>query len=119
MSNRMISAVVSAAFATAVVSLAPAYAGSSEGMSKSKAEMEKMMKENQAKSMAMMKTGKFEKCYGVALKGHNDCFAGAGTTCAGTSAVDYQGNAWKLVAKGSCTTISTPNGHGSLKPLKA
>ncbi|TIP38850.1 MAG: DUF2282 domain-containing protein [Mesorhizobium sp.] len=119
MSNRMISAVVSAAFATAVVSLAPAYAGSSEGMSKSKAEMEKMMKENQAKSMAMMKTGKFEKCYGVALKGHNDCFAGAGTTCAGTSTVDYQGNAWKLVAKGSCTTISTPNGHGSLKPLKA
>ncbi|RWM12445.1 MAG: DUF2282 domain-containing protein [Mesorhizobium sp.] len=115
MSNRMISALVSAAFATAVISLAPAYAATSM----SKADMEKMMKENQAKNQAKMKTGKFEKCYGVALKGHNDCYAGAGTTCAGTSMIDYQGNAWKLVAKGSCTTISTPSGHGSLKPLKA
>ena len=61
-----------------------------------------------------------EKCYGVALKGQNDCFAGAGTSCAGTSTADYQGNAWKLVAKGTCTTISTPNGHGgSLTPMKA
>ncbi len=38
-----------------------------------------------------------EKCYGVALAGQNDCKAGPGTTCAGTSTVDYQGNAWKLV----------------------
>ena len=68
----------------------------------------------QAKNQAAMKTGKFEKCYGVAAKGQNDCFAGAGTTCAGTSTVDYQGNAWKLVAKGSCVTIKTPNGVGSL-----
>ncbi|WP_254791969.1 DUF2282 domain-containing protein [Achromobacter sp. NFACC18-2] len=72
------------------------------------------MQENQAKSMETMKSGKFEKCYGVALKGQNDCFAGAGTSCAGTSTVDYQGNAWKLVAKGTCTTISTPAGKGSL-----
>ena len=43
-----------------------------------------------------------EKCYGVSLKGQNDCAAGAGTTCAATSKVDYQGNAWKLVAKGTC-----------------
>lgn len=43
-----------------------------------------------------------EKCYGVALKGHNDCKAGPGTSCAGTASVDYQGNAWKLVAAGSC-----------------
>ncbi|KAG0736525.1 hypothetical protein G6F24_018309 [Rhizopus arrhizus] len=64
--------------------------------------------------MEMMKTGKFAKCYGVARKGQNDCFAGAGTSCAGTSTADYPGNAWKLVAKGTCTTISTPNGHGSL-----
>ena len=63
--------------------------------------------------------GAKEKCYGVSLKGQNDCAAGAGTTCAATAKVDYQGNAWKLVAKGSCTTISTPSGHGSLKPLKA
>lgn len=43
-----------------------------------------------------------EKCYGVALKGHNDCKAGPGTSCAGTASVDYQGNAWKLVPAGSC-----------------
>ncbi|MBA8907559.1 DUF2282 domain-containing protein [Aminobacter ciceronei] len=114
MSNRMLSVVVATAFAAAIGSLAAAPAGAA-----SKAEMEKMMKENQAKTMKAMKTGKFEQCYGVALKGHNDCFAGAGTTCAGTSTVDYQGNSWKLVAKGSCATMQTPNGHGSLKPIKA
>ena len=59
-----------------------------------------------------------EKCYGVALKGQNDCAAGAGTTCAGTSKVDYQGNAWRLVPKGACTTTATPFGPGSLLPLK-
>jgi uncharacterized membrane protein len=58
-----------------------------------------------------------EKCYGVALKGQNDCAAGAGTTCAGTSKVDYQGNAWKLVPKGTCTTLQTPFGTGSLTPI--
>lgn len=60
-----------------------------------------------------------EKCYGVALKGQNDCAAGAGTTCAGTSKVDYQGNAWKYVAKGTCTATKTPKGAGSLAPLKS
>jgi uncharacterized membrane protein len=55
-----------------------------------------------------------DKCYGVALKGQNDCKAGAGTTCAGTSKVDYQPNAWKYVTKGTCETIGTPNGHGTL-----
>lgn len=59
-----------------------------------------------------------EKCYGVSLKGQNDCAAGAGTTCAGTSKVDYQGNAWKAVAKGTCTTMKTPKGMGSLEPIK-
>ena len=57
-----------------------------------------------------------EKCYGVALAGKNDCKAGAGTSCAGTSRVDYQGDAWKFVAKGTCTTIKTPKGAGSLTP---
>jgi len=57
-----------------------------------------------------------EKCYGVSLAGKNDCKAGAGTTCAGTSKVDYQGNAWKLVKAGTCTQIKTPNGMGSLTP---
>ena len=60
-----------------------------------------------------------EKCYGVSLAGKNDCAAGPGTTCAGTSKVDYQGNAWKNVAKGTCATIKTPKGMGSLKPVKA
>jgi uncharacterized membrane protein len=58
-----------------------------------------------------------EKCYGVALKGQNDCAAGPGTTCAGTSKVDYQGNAWKLVPKGTCTAMQTPLGPGSLTPI--
>ena len=49
-----------------------------------------------------------EKCFGVALAGQNDCAAGAGTTCAGTSKVDYQGNSWKLVPAGSCLTMELP-----------
>ncbi len=60
-----------------------------------------------------------EKCYGVSLAGKNDCAAGPGTSCAGTSKVDYQGNAWKLVAKGTCMTIKTPKGMGSLSPIKS
>jgi uncharacterized membrane protein len=59
-----------------------------------------------------------DKCFGIALKGDNDCAAGAGTTCAGTSTIDYQGNAWKYVAKGTCETIGTPLGNGSLQPIK-
>jgi uncharacterized membrane protein len=59
-----------------------------------------------------------EKCFGVSLAGKNDCAAGAGTTCAGTSKRDYQGNAWKYVAKGTCTAIRTPKGNGSLTPKK-
>jgi uncharacterized membrane protein len=58
-----------------------------------------------------------EKCYGVALKGQNDCAAGAGTSCAGTSKKNYQGNAWKLVPKGTCEATVTPNGKGSLSPV--
>ena len=58
-----------------------------------------------------------EKCYGVALAGQNDCKAGAGTSCAGTSKMDYQGNAWKNVPAGTCTSIKTPNGMGSLTPM--
>lgn len=59
---------------------------------------------------------KMEKCYGVSLAGKNDCAAGPGTSCAGTSKVDYQGNAWKLVKAGTCTTTQTPEGKGSLTP---
>ncbi|MGI9391109.1 MAG: BufA1 family periplasmic bufferin-type metallophore [Boseongicola sp.] len=49
-----------------------------------------------------------EKCFGVSLAGKNDCAAGAGTTCAGTSTVDYQGNAWTLVDAGTCAEIELP-----------
>lgn len=59
-----------------------------------------------------------EKCYGVALKGQNDCAAGPGTTCQGTSMKDFQGNAWKFVQGGTCASLELPGGrHGSLMPL--
>jgi uncharacterized membrane protein len=69
-------------------------------------------------AVSQSQAGTKEKCYGVALKGQNDCAAGAGTTCAATSKVDYQGNAWKLVDQGSCVTTKTPFGTGSLTPIK-
>ncbi len=55
-----------------------------------------------------------EKCFGVSKAGKNLCKAGAGTSCAGTSRIDYQKNAWKLVPAGTCTKIKTPKGVGSL-----
>lgn len=58
-----------------------------------------------------------DKCYGISLAGKNDCAAGAGTTCAGTSKKDFAGNAWKYVARGTCTSIKTPSGTGSLSPI--
>ncbi|MEM5475854.1 DUF2282 domain-containing protein [Pacificibacter sp. AS14] len=64
-----------------------------------------------------------EKCYGVSLAGENDCAAGPGTTCAGTSKVDYQGNAWSLVPAGTCATMELPAAadgmmrHGSMEAL--
>ena len=60
-----------------------------------------------------------EKCYGVSMAGKNDCAAGAGTTCAGTSKVDYQANAWKFVPAGTCASIKTPKGMGTLTPMKS
>ena len=50
-----------------------------------------------------------EKCYGVSMAGQNDCKAGAGTSCAGTSTVDYQGNAWALLPAGTCDKVELPN----------
>jgi uncharacterized membrane protein len=59
-----------------------------------------------------------EKCFGIAKAGANDCAAGAGTTCAGTSSVDYQGNSWKYVEKGTCVSMKAPGDRkGSLQPL--
>lgn len=72
-------------------------------------------------TLAQNKMPDNEKCYGVALKGKNDCKAGAGTSCAGTSKTDYQGNAWSLVPKGSCektASPTSPTGHGQLKEFK-
>ncbi|AHL75325.1 membrane protein [Stutzerimonas stutzeri] len=63
--------------------------------------------------------GAMEKCYGVSPAGQNDCKAGAGTSCAGTSKMDYQGNAWKNVPAGTCTSIETPKGMGSLTPIES
>jgi len=58
---------------------------------------------------APAEAGKKEKCFGVAKAGENGCAAGPGTTCAGTSSVDYQGNAWSLVDAGTCLSIDLPN----------
>lgn len=62
-----------------------------------------------------------EKCYGVAMKGKNDCAAGPGTTCAGTSKIDHQGNSWKYVPKGTCektASPTSPTGMGQLQAFK-
>ena len=62
-----------------------------------------------------------DKCFGVALAGKNDCKTGAGTTCAATSKIDYQGNAWSLVPKGTCdktASPTSPTGFGQLAEFK-
>lgn len=62
-----------------------------------------------------------EKCFGVALKAKNDCHGGPGSSCAGTSTKDYQGNAWKSVPKGSCektASPTSPTGYGQLAAFK-
>jgi uncharacterized membrane protein len=59
-----------------------------------------------------------EKCYGISLKGQNDCAAGA-HSCAGTATADYDGMSFKLVPKGTCLAMMTPNGKGSLEPFKS
>jgi uncharacterized membrane protein len=63
--------------------------------------------------------GAVEKCYGVAMAGHNDCKAGAGTTCAGSQKMDYDPMHWKNVPAGTCTSIKTPHGMGMLEPSKS
>lgn len=60
-----------------------------------------------------------EKCYGVSMKGKNDCKSGPGTSCAGSATMDYQGNAYKLVPAGTCEKMmskTSPTGHGMTKP---
>lgn len=60
----------------------------------------------------------FEKCYGVSKAGQNDCAAAGGLSCAGTSTVDYDGEAWKYVKTGTCAAMETPHGKGSLEAIK-
>jgi uncharacterized membrane protein len=103
-------AVIAGAFAAALASL-----GAASAMADDAAAM-KMMEAAKAKTVEAMATGKFEPCYGVALKGQNDCAAGA-HSCAGTSTVDYDGQSFKLVAKGTCTAMQTPSGMGSLTAM--
>ena len=62
--------------------------------------------------------GTKEKCFGISLKGQNDCAAGA-HSCAGSSTIDYDPASFKLVPKGTCTTMTSPNGAGSLEPKKS
>tara|TARA_R110001583_G_scaffold7879_5_gene38521 strand:- start:16472 stop:16819 length:348 start_codon:yes stop_codon:yes gene_type:complete len=59
--------------------------------------------------------GRKDKCFGIALAGENDCKAGAGTSCEGTSTTDFQADAWTYAPKGACELIVTPNGKGSLE----
>ena len=73
----------------------------------------------EASAASVVGDGEKDKCYGIAEAGKNDCAAGEGTTCAGTSVTDYQGNAWKYVEDGTCETTETPNGTGSLTPITA
>jgi uncharacterized membrane protein len=71
-----------------------------------------------AEGKAAVAAGK-EKCFGVALKGQNDCAAGPGTTCQGTSTIDFQGNSWKFVQHGTCASLQVPGGKtGSPTALK-
>ena len=107
MSSHKISTLVIGAIAAAISSLSA---------TASAEEFTDAQKKIQAEHVALVKAGKVEPCFGTALKGQNDCYAGAGTTCAGTSTSDYQGNAFKLVPKGTCTSVQTPKGAGSLSP---
>ena len=118
MSKRSASLLVAGALATAVTALGGSVAQA--GMPMSSGTMNKA--NPRVRTMAALNSGKFQQCWGVALAGHNDCYAGPGTTCAGTASRNYQGNAFKLVPTGTCTAIHTPyvtipHGHGSLKPI--
>jgi uncharacterized membrane protein len=108
MTNSMLSNLVVGAFATALGAMSINVASAQE--------FTEAQKKIQADNTVKVKSGAVEPCFGAALKGQNDCYAGAGTTCAGTSTTDYQGNAFKLVPTGTCISISTPNGPGSLTP---
>ncbi|MEL6878135.1 MAG: DUF2282 domain-containing protein [Pseudomonadota bacterium] len=105
---------IKGSFALAVAAgLAAACSGGASGGS------EEGAANTEAEALAAAGGGEKEKCYGVSKAGQNDCAAGPGTSCAGTSVVDYQGNAWTYVDAGTCVDIDTPSGKGSLEPIEA
>jgi len=59
-----------------------------------------------------MPTFKAEKCYGIAKAGKNDCASTGNSSCAGTSKLNSDPNAWLFVAEGYCERIV----GGSLEP---
>ncbi|AWW73506.1 hypothetical protein CD351_03575 [Erythrobacter sp. KY5] len=93
----------------AAAGLAAACSGGAEAPTEAAAEGE-------VTEVAAADDGAKEKCFGISPAGQNDCAAGPGTSCAGTSVIDYQGNAWTYVDEGTCVTIERPDGSfGSLE----
>ncbi len=107
------------ASAAAVAFSATALAGANAQLSIADGAPEKVQQKLQGWLDGAKAKGRKDKCYGIALKGENDCKAGAGTSCEGTSTSDFQGNSWTYSPKGSCEFIATPTGKGSLKPISA
>ncbi len=56
-----------------------------------------------------------EACYGVSMRGHNDCAAGV-HDCAGKGTADYDGGDFKFVPAGTCEKMTVHGHKGSLTP---
>ena len=68
----------------------------------------------QAAEMSTAAPAGKEKCWGVAKKGENACASANGSHgCAGSAKVDYDGQEYKDVTKGTCEIMK-----GSLKPFE-
>jgi uncharacterized membrane protein len=59
-------------------------------------------------------TYKYEKCYGVAKAGQNDCFTSS-SSCAATAKQDGQKDAWVYMPSGTCKRLV----GGSTEPKKS
>ncbi len=115
MKNMLTSAAFAAAAAVALST--GAVAGPNDGLTISEAAPDDVKAKFTAWVQDGTVDGRREKCYGIALAGENDCKAGKGTSCEGTSTIDYQGNAWTYAPKGTCEHIVTPTGDASLDEL--
>lgn len=63
-----------------------------------------------------------EQCFGVSKAGHNDCKSGPGTSCGGSSKIDDQANAYKMVPAGTCKDLkssTSSTGFGQLTAFTA